>query len=213
MTFLEKKRFAESLQYNSLAQFMGWQISGAGKDLYDRGQVEIITYSDSSLECLVKEGFHKQRVTIQMQHSQILSSCDCKAFQRKYLCKHVAAAAIAVQKVLSEEIRKSWENRLLFIHNPRRQPIETPRNIPDYLLVFALFNDYYGWKIKPLTAPVEKVFGRKTPDSIEWSQGRVVEVLAQNHQVRNQFKAQFKHLRGWGLSPSRDTSSSGQDAG
>jgi non-specific serine/threonine protein kinase len=193
MTFQEKKRFAESLQYNQIAHLAGWQNSYPGKALFENRQVEIITYSDSSLECRVTDSFQKHRVTIQMQNGQLLSSCNCRSYKGRDLCKHIVAAALTVQKVLSEEIKKSWENRLLFVHNTPRQLKETPRITPDYLLVFALFNDYYGWRINPLTAPVAKMPGRNKPGSNEWTCERVVEVLAESREARGQFRSEIKH--------------------
>jgi non-specific serine/threonine protein kinase len=193
MTFLEKKRFAESLQYNNLSYIMGWQISGAGKSLYEKGLVEILAYSDQSLECLVNDYTQVHRVTIEMYHNQLLSDCDCKKFQGRQLCKHVAAAGLAVQKVLSEEIKKSWENRLLFIHNPPRRARGATRSAPEYWLVFALYNDYRGWKIRPLTALVEKVALEKLPDANEGPQEGLVQTLAQNPQLRRQFTTHISH--------------------
>jgi non-specific serine/threonine protein kinase len=103
------------------------------------------------------------------------------------------AAAIAVQKVLSDEIKKSWENRLLFIHDKPRRAKETPKRIPEYLLVFALYQDYAAWKIRPLTALVEKLPGVKTQGVKEWSRENLVEFLAESYQARGQFSAQIKH--------------------
>jgi len=193
MSFLEKKRFAESLQYNHFYNYLGWKIADAGKILYDRGMVEIVSYSDTSLECMVEDTFNKHRVTLQMEINQLLGSCDCKAGQQHSLCKHTVASAIAVQKVLSEEIKKSWENRLLFIHDAPRQRKEAPRKTADYLLVFALYNDYGGWKIKPLTAPAAKIPVSEASDPTNWNQERVVEILAKNYQARSQFSNEINH--------------------
>jgi non-specific serine/threonine protein kinase len=193
MTFLEKKRFAESLQFNQFSQRMGWQVSGAGKALYENGQVEIIGYSDSSLECLVSDLHRKHRVTIERVRNQLVCDCDCIHFQGRYFCKHLAAAAIAVHKVLSEEIKRSWENRLLFIHNQPRRKDEASRRPVDYLLVFALYNDYRGWKIKPLTAPVNKIPGVSSSEPAGVSQEELVQDLAGSSPARKRFTALIKH--------------------
>jgi non-specific serine/threonine protein kinase len=193
MTFLEKKRFAESLQYNQLSHLMGWQISGAGKALYEKGQVEIVTHTDNRLECLVYDNIHEHHVAIQMYHNQLLSDCDCNRFKGRHLCKHVAAAAIAGQKILNEEIKKSWENRLLFVHTTPRRMKEISKTAPDYLLVFALYNDYRGWKIRPLTALVGKIPVEKVEGLLEGEPERLIQALAQNPQVRKGFTTQINH--------------------
>ncbi len=193
MSFLDKKRFAESLHHGNFTRYLGWQITDAGKTLYNNDKVEIVAYTDNTLECLVEDKLNKYRVTMRLQYNQLLSHCDCKVGMTQNLCKHMVASAMAVQKVLSEEIKKSWENRLLFVHETPRQRRETPKKIADYVLAFALANDYSGWKIKPLTAPAERVFAGKTPPSPGWSQEQVADFLAQNPRVSSQFSSQIKH--------------------
>jgi non-specific serine/threonine protein kinase len=195
MSFLDKKRFAEALQYNSFSRYLDWRITDPGKTLYEKGMVEIVGYTDNSLECLVKDGvLHKYRVTLEMPATQIITTCECKSGQSGSLCKHMVASAIAVSKVLSEEIKKSWENRLQFVHEGSHQPRQMPKQTPDYLLAFALCNEYGGWKIRPLTAVIEKLATNQLPaEPTEWSQELVTELTAQNHAFRSAFSSTINH--------------------
>jgi non-specific serine/threonine protein kinase len=128
-----------------------------------------------------------------MVGSEIWSTCECKAFISKHICKHLSAAAVAGYKVLSEEVKNSWENRLLFVHTPVARTKAPSRPAPDFLLVFALHFDYYNWKIRPMTALIEKLPESISKEPVEWSQERVVELLADNPQVRGLFKSDIKH--------------------
>ncbi len=194
MTFLDKKHFAEALQFNSFSRYLDWRVSNAGKELYDRGQVELIHHTDSSLASQVKDGLHRYTVTLEYENSQVLYNCNCKADQTRYPCKHAVATALLGQKTLSEEIKKSWENRLLFVHEAPRQRQETPKQAPDYLLAFALVNEYGGWKIRPLTAVIEKLPAKSLPaEALEWSQEQTTELLAQNHELRGAFSGTLTH--------------------
>ncbi|NCP85840.1 DEAD/DEAH box helicase family protein [bacterium] len=191
MSFAEKKIFAELLQYNRFYQYAGWQIADAGKMLFAQDKVEVVAYTDTSLECLVSDKTpEKYNVTLKMENNQLLTKCTCSNGQQLRICKHVVAAAITVQKILSAEIQKSWENHLLFTQNAPRKQHEAPQKVADYLLAFALYDNYGGWKIQPLTAPVAQIpilQNRSLPD---WSnQEQMIEFLANTPTARAQFKA------------------------
>ncbi|GAB4502688.1 MAG: DEAD/DEAH box helicase [Anaerolineales bacterium] len=188
MSFAEKKRFSESLHYNSFYQYAGWQIADAGKKIFDLGQVEVLSYSDTSLECLVNDKANQRhRVAVTMENGRLLTKCDCIMGQQLRICSHVVAAASAVQKILSAEIQKSWENRLLFTQEPLRKK-SLPQKAADYLLVFMLYNRYGTWGVKPLAAPLAKI--SIPPDSPlpDWKdREQLIEFLANTPAVRSQF--------------------------
>jgi non-specific serine/threonine protein kinase len=194
MSFLDKKSFAEALNYNNFSRYLDWRTTFAGKEFYEKGQVEITSHTDTSIECHVKDGLHRYRVTLELQHNQILYECACKADQSRYPCKHAVGAALLGQKTLSEEIKKSWENRLLFVHEAPRQQRETPKKTPDYLLAFALSSEYGGWRIRPLTAAIEKLPHQAfSAETVELGQEQATELVAKSQQVRGVFSSAFSH--------------------
>ncbi len=192
MSFLEKKRFSESLQFNHFSQYLSWRITEPGKTLFDQDKVEIISHTDTSFECLVTSGASKFRATMRMENNHLFGTCECKASQLTSVCNHMVAAGLAVHKVISEEIKKSWENHLLFVHDAPRQRKTKPKKTPDYLLAFALSSDYTGWKIKPLTTTVQKIPANQAIPT-EWSQESVMELLSKNYAVRGLFSSIIAH--------------------
>jgi hypothetical protein len=193
MSFLEKKRFSESLEYRYLSQVIGGQLVQLGKELYQLGQVEIVSYSDTHIECRVTGNSSIFQVKIKMAQNQIFSSCECRTFIKRAICKHIAAAAIAGQKILSEELKKSWESRLLFVHQTPNRIKEQPKEVPEYVLAFILYTDYNSWKIKPMTALVNNLIDKEEADPLAFSQEHFVETLARSNQYRNQFNGEIKH--------------------
>jgi uncharacterized Zn finger protein len=75
-----KNVFAESLEYRYLSQVMGGQLAQLGKELYQLGQVEIVSYSDTHIECRVTGNSSIYQVKITMAQNQIFSSCECRSF-------------------------------------------------------------------------------------------------------------------------------------
>jgi non-specific serine/threonine protein kinase len=194
MTFLDKKRFAEALQYNHFYNLAGWKVTDEGRSLFDKEQVTVDRYTDSTFECTVRgKLLLSNHVKAEMKGTQLLYSCDCKDGQRGAVCKHLIAAAMAVQKVLNEEIKKSWENRLLFVNTPHpRKP--APPKASEYLLLFALYPDYNNlWKVRPLTAPLEKLLAAGVEPPVEWNNENLMELLARNHVARGEFSSEIKH--------------------
>ena len=194
MSFIEKKRFSEALQYNRFYQIVGWRIADEGRSLSEQGLVTINSYTDTTLECDVRSKLLiSNHATLKMVATQLYYSCNCKEGEKGNLCKHVVASAISVQKVISEEIKKSWENRLLFVQENPRPQRAAPQKAREYLLIFALYNDYNTWKIRPMTALPEKLLGADNPSPQEWNNESLTELLRTDARALNKFSAEIKH--------------------
>jgi len=194
MSFLDKKRFADSLHYNHFYQMVGWRIADDGRSMYEQGLVKINSYTDNSLDCEVSgTAIIPYHVTLKMTSNQFIYGCSCKHAQRGNLCKHVVAAGVAVQKILSEDVKKSWENRLLFVHEtpPARKP--AAQKATPYLLIFVLYLNYNTWRIRPLTVQLEKILAAGVEPPEEWDNQTLLNLINTSEIPTSAFKSDIKH--------------------
>ena len=202
MNFIDKKYFADALAYNNLKSSFGWSLVDEGKLLVELGLIEITTQTDTRIDFHVKEKPNHALHTViekSVDSQQILLSCDCKQGLVKRVCKHELASALFVHRIFAEEIKNSWENRLLFVNATQPKHHEPPVKIPDYFLIFALVQSYEGWKILPLSATLENipVSDYTEPDAagMNWDYGHTVEFLEKHTELNSQFKTVTNNLR------------------
>lgn len=188
MSFEDKKAFAEALNFNSIAYQVGWQTAQAGKSLHGFGAVELLQWTDTSADCIVSDGNHEHRVSMHLMDQSVDYDCNCKQGMNGRICRHVVAAAITINKKLMDEIKNSWQNKLVNLQYGTRQSIPTPKKVPGYWLIFALMNEYYNWSIHPMIAPVDRLEAGESEQE-RWSSEQVAAHLANNPALMQQFRS------------------------
>lgn len=192
MTTLDKKHFVGALQYNH--KMASKRMAVEGRALYDMGFVKINCYTDTTLECDVQGPLTSvYHVMAKLVESQLLVSCDCTEGEKDSLCMHFVAASLVAQKVFKEEIKNSWEKRLLFVYEGSRQRKPAPKEPGKYVLLFVLYGNCNCGNIRPVCAPLEKLLAAGLQLPQNWNNEDLVKLLKLNPKACEEFNSDIKY--------------------
>jgi len=130
----------ETLSEERLKNSVEPEILEKGKDIYQRGAVEIIEVAELVASATVHDT-RRYHVEINVAKKHLYLKCNCNHASRGLICEHEAAAWLAIREHLNKQLPPAWRSQLLqIIHSiPDQSSIQQNNR---YILLFSLQRKY-----------------------------------------------------------------------
>lgn len=132
-----------------------WEIIRRGQRYYQEGRVTIVSLDDESATCKVRGTGGVYTVVLRAASEKKLTvSCSCSYAAKRYVCKHIIAAALEVGKHV-DSIEDRWDYRLSrlldSLPKPTAQKVSKPAS--PYVLLFGLQKGTNSFYLQAYTIP------------------------------------------------------------